>query len=133
MTKENCQCGQQLPIMESIESPLNQLLIQVENTKDVKALLQKDWKLAEYDIIINSLTEKMDEIDQWTFRNDQFHFQDSIFGTITLTEKSKGILYHFHDVLYDIREQIIQLKKEHMMESLDEFPEYHDLIYEDEY
>lgn len=132
MSKEKCQCGQCLQISESLDNPLNQLLMQVEQA-EMKELLQKDWKLVQYDIIINSLTEKMDEISQWTFKNDQFIFEDAIFGKVILTEKSKNILYHFHDVILEIREQIIQLRKEHMMNSLDEFPEYHDLIYDGEY
>lgn len=133
MSKHKCQCEHYLQIAESLDNPLNQLLMQIESSDDIQEILNKDWKLIQYDIIINSLTEKMDEIDQWTFKNDQFIFDDALFGKVILTEKSKNILYHFYDVLSEIKEQIVQLKKEHMMNNLDEFPEYHDLIYDDEF
>ena len=102
MSKHKCQCEQYLQIAESLDNPLNQLLMQIESSDDIQEILNKDWKLIQYDIIINSLTEK-----------------------------SKNILYHFYDVLSEIKEQIVQLKKEHMMNNLDEFPEYHDLIYDE--
>ena len=118
-----------LQVYETINAPLNQLLMQIEKT-NLQKVMQQDIKLICYDALINNITERADEVSDWTFCNQKFKYSDALFGQVTLTDKSRQFLYHYYDVLEEIRAELISLRKEHLLDHVDEYPEYDDLIYE---
>ena len=118
-----------LKVYETINAPLNQLLMQVEQA-DMKELMARDFKLIHLDLLIQAVTYRLDEVGDWTFCNQRFKYDDALFGQVTLTDKSRAFLYHYYDVLVEIRDELINIRKEHLLNHLDEFPEYKDLIYD---
>lgn len=124
----NDECSD-LKVYETINAPLNQLLMQVEQS-DMQELMGKDLKLIHLDLLINDITDRLDAVGDWTFCNQKFKYDDALFGHVTLTEKSRTFLYHYYDILVEIRDELINLRKEHLLNHLDEYPEYNDLIYE---
>ena len=124
----NDECSD-LNVDETINAPLNQLLMDIEQS-NLQEVMQKDVKLICYNALITDITERLDEVGDWTFCNKRFKFNDALFGQITLTEKSRTFLYHYYDKLAEIRDELINLRKEHLLNHLDEYPEYNDLIYE---
>ena len=103
--------------------------MQVEQS-DMQELMGKDLKLIHLDLLINDITDRLDAVGDWTFCNQKFKYDDALFGHVTLTEKSRTFLYHYYDILVEIRDELINLRKEHLLNHLDEYPEYNDLIYE---
>ena len=124
----NDECSD-LQVYETINAPLNQLLMQIEKD-EIKEIMGKDLMLICLNAMIDNITERIDEVGDWTFCNQRFKFDDALFGHITLTNKSRQFLYHYYDVLSEIRDELINIRKEHLLNHLDEFPEYNDLIYE---
>lgn len=118
-----------LQVYETINAPLNQLLMQVEQS-DLQELLQQDLKLICYDAMIEDITCRLDDVGDWTFCNQKFKYSDALFGQVTLTDKSRAFLYQYYDILSELRDELINLRKEHLLNHLDEYPEYNDLIYE---
>ena len=118
-----------LQVTETINAPLNQLLIYVEQS-DPKTLLQKDFKLLCLEAIIEDITYRLDDVGDWTFCNQKFKYTDALLGQITLTEKSRAFLYQYYDALSELRDELINIRKEHLLNHMDEYPEYNDLIYD---
>ena len=118
-----------LKVYETINAPLNQLLMHVEQA-DMKELMAKDFKLIHLDLMIQAVTDRLDEVGDWTFCNQKFKYDDALFGHVTLTDKSRAFLYQYYDILSELRDELINLRKEHLLNHLDEYPEYNDLIYE---
>ena len=118
-----------LQVYETINAPLNQLLMQIEQS-DLQELMGKDIKLICLNAMIDSITERLDEIGDWTFCNKKFKYNDALFGHVTLTDKSRSFLYHYYDTIAEIRDDLINIRKEHLLNHVDEYPEYNDLIYE---
>ena len=124
----NDECSD-LKVYETINAPLNQLLMQIEQN-NLQELMGKDLKLIHIELLIKQITDRLDDVGDWTFCNQKFKYDDALFGHVTLTEKSRTFLYHYYDVLSEIRDELISLRKEHLLSHLDEYPEYNDLIYE---
>ena len=124
----NDECSD-LKVYETINAPLNQLLMQIEQN-NLQELMGKDLKLIHIELLIKQITDRLDDVGDWTFCNQKFKYDDALFGHVTLTEKSRTFLYHYYDILVEIRDELINLRKEHLLNHLDEYPEYNDLIYE---
>ena len=118
-----------LQVYETINAPLNQLLMQIEQS-EIKEIMGKDLKLICLNALIDNITERIDEVGDWTFCNQKFKYDDALFGHVTLTDKSRQFLYHYYDILSEIRDELMNIRTEHLLNHADEYPEYNDLIYE---
>lgn len=121
-----------LQINDTIDAPIHQLLQMIENP-DVKLaeLMDTDIKMIYYNMIIDALAERIDDISDWIFKANAIEYQDAIFGQIKLTDKSKQFLNKYLDELYEFRQMIINQRKQHMIDNLAERPDYYDEIYDD--
>ena len=62
-----------LQVYETINAPLNQLLMQIEKD-EIKEIMGKDLKLICLNAMIDNITERIDEVGDWTFCNQRFKY-----------------------------------------------------------
>lgn len=114
-----------LQINDSINAPLHHLLQMIENP-DVKLaeLMHTDIKLIYYNMLIDELAARIDDISNWIFQGHALEYNDALFGQIRISDKSKQFLNKYLDELCEFRQMLIIQKKAHMMANLDKWPHY---------